>query len=175
VQQAPMLVNGRRRNSRAGLVAEEFHRVEGTGRPPALVADEVGHLADGDDHQQPPQAFAVEQLREPPSLGSPAEAGKGAEGYVLLVLQAPRRALELLARQPDQAAEVALPQPLDGGRVADHQPVDQPRHRATRRHGYLPWEILYGKTSRDCNGPTRPIASQFSAGAGSAGRRSLAG
>src|SRR5207245_2389247 len=74
------------------------------------------------------------QLGESSLLGPSAETVEGAEGHILLVVGAPRSALELVAGQVDQAREVALPEPLGG----------------------LPAKLFWASCRKSVCNPTRP-------------------
>src|SRR5262249_31120582 len=100
-----------------------------------LVTHQLEGLAGGDGDQQMPEVLAVVQPREAATFGATAEAIEGAEGYVFLVGDPPRRSLELFAGQPDQPLKVAFPEGLGGGVVAGLEPVDPVADRSIRRHG----------------------------------------
>src|SRR3954453_487876 len=104
----------------------------------ALLLDQVGRLARGDQDEQLPQVVAVLQLREAALLGGPAEAVEGVQGHVLLVGRPPRRGPEFGPRQADQPPEVALPQPLRGLALALLESPDPVADRSGLRHSSSP-------------------------------------
>src|SRR5262249_37345772 len=106
-----------------------------------LVAQAVGDLAAGDDHQQPPQVVPVVEARVGAAAQPAAEAVEGAEGGVALAADPARRELgrEVLAGQRGEPLTVALPEVL-GRRVAAVPQVADPDRDRSRlvRAGHGP-------------------------------------
>src|SRR5262249_9043905 len=105
---------------------------------PPLVAQQVRRLARREDHQQPPEPIAIQQLRKATLLGVAAEAVKGTERHVLLIGQTPWPVLQLLAGQADQTGKVALPELLDRGGIARPKALQPARDGAVGPHWRRP-------------------------------------
>ena len=98
------------------------------------MLDRPDRLSRGDGGQQPPEVFAIVELRKLAAAGPLAEAVEGAQRHVLLVTLAAGMAGEPGTRQRDQAMEVAVPEPLDIGVVARPQAVQPARNRSIVGH-----------------------------------------
>jgi hypothetical protein len=113
-----------------------------------VVLGLVRRLARDDGGEQSPVVVTVLQVREASPVGTPAEAGEGAEGHVLLVGHAPRRGPQLLERQLHQPRVVALPKRLGGQVVAGLELFDQQGDRLCRRHGRFLRPLREGAEAR---------------------------